>query len=337
MAQNFIVALFLCFASTSLFALVNVIFPANPIDALAPIARGFPVSCGVYQETLTGKSKELTSAPQAEMEYCDFLKDRAHRNKTGERWKHAYDTFRVYIDSCHYEEDSWRQFGPLSVSAGDLAEGKQDPVLLEFREWIKRVMYLNTINPNYYCAAVNALFTTFNYETDERGFDINGMLAIYNHLIQTNKCPDWTEEYNRLFTFWRDQQRDIYLDTMHPGSPELDTTLPSLEELGLEFLLSPPKTVEPLVLNSLAAVRVQENPFRDENELLFELASPAYISISIYDGLGRRVWGTSDPSFFDRGSHSRIFSLPENSAGAYYLRMEQIGGGVKTVKIQKVN
>ena len=117
----------------------------------------------------------------------------------------------------------------------------------------------------------------------------------------------------------------------------VDTTIPTLEQLGLGFLLThnavSPSTALPTIY--LASFTSSPNPFKAEITLSFELNRMAYVTVEVFDPLGRKVWGDDHGYSLDKGIHTVHLDGAKLSSGSYYARISTGFGEVKTVKIIK--
>src|SRR5262249_10511635 len=113
--------------------------------------------------------------------------------------------------------------------------------------------------------------------------------------------------------------------------------LPSLDSLGLGFLLhqngAPTKTnLSSIYVASFAS---SPNPFTKETTLDFTLNRMSYTQLSIYDELGRLVWGDGRGSSLEAGKHTVQIDASKWPTGTYYARISTGFGEVKTVKLVK--
>ena len=109
----------------------------------------------------------------------------------------------------------------------------------------------------------------------------------------------------------------------------------TMDELGLGFLDSVNLEVQPIVVFpsiSLINFATSSNPFQNETTLYFTLNRMSFIQLTIYDELGRLVWGDGRGSSVDAGEHTVHIdsSLP---SGTLYARISTGFGEVKTLKL----
>ncbi|MEP7235961.1 MAG: hypothetical protein ABI778_11765, partial [Ignavibacteriota bacterium] len=229
------------------------------------------------------------------MDTCAHLRTWRAVNPSDEvRAQMQYDTLRLYIDKCAVSDTrSWDAFSPLS---GADQYRSDDPIrFLEFRSWLLSVLYLNTIQPEYYCACVGAISSTYEKTVD--------VLAIMN-FIRQNHRECWGGSNDSQYA------QDSAAAVQGGHDPN---NLPSLDSLGLGALLKAgaPSSMPSISTHYLASITCSPNPFRKETTLDFTLNRMSNISLEIFDELGRPVWGdVEDPpgrrkgSSLEAGTHS---------------------------------
>jgi hypothetical protein len=208
----------------------------------------------------------------------------------------------------------------------------------EYREWLKKVLYYNTIDSEYWCADVNEILGTFSYFNDRGEPDLLGRLAVLKYLKESGKCSKLfvVENYESvrsgtlatIYNHWKDTTQDT-------SGTRPDSSLPTIEELDLTILYGPSKVVHDFHSQSeILALSAKDNPFKQEIELRYELASGSSIRIELLDQLGRSMfsevlgWQTYGKKYFTiRSSHL--------DGGVYYARLSTLKGEVKTLKLIK--
>ncbi|MDP4228772.1 MAG: T9SS type A sorting domain-containing protein [Bacteroidota bacterium] len=248
--------------------------------------------------------------------------------QTQQVYLQQYDTLRHYIESCGKNDDSYDAFPALDVAVymyipNDTSRYDR------YRDWLISVLYLNTTQPAYFCACVQSIAKTYGYGK----YNIpNAWFAIINYLLTNPHCntPGLRQEYQQdsidRHNHWLEGDRSI---------PE-DTTLPSLERLGLGLLLTHSAAPSSGSLSSnqyLVSFTTSPNPFTKETTLQFTLNRMTYATIEVYDELGRRVWGAGKGLSLDAGTHSITIDGKNLPIGTLYARISTGFGEVKTVKL----
>jgi len=264
---------------------------------------------------------------------CQHLVNTAERYDFYHEDQQAYDTMRAFVENCAMLPYSYNDIFELD---GFNATRSDDPHRFgEYREWLKKVLYLNP-DTIYYCQVVHSILTTFTWFNDSRGYDLKGALAVDSFIVKSGKCPDatlfldtgsipagWKELYSR------------WLDTaQNPSLTPFDSTLPTLEDLDLGILRGPPSDVH-ILLNphssTILSVSVSDNPFKDETKLQIKMNDAALLHLEIYDVLGKRYF--TDAKFFESGNGNWAISGKDLPQGILYFRISTLSGEVQTVKL----
>ncbi|MBS1903732.1 MAG: T9SS type A sorting domain-containing protein [Bacteroidetes bacterium] len=160
----------------------------------------------------------------------------------------------------------------------------------------------------------------------------NAGIAIEKYLIADSNCDD--RGLRDQLQFDIDARYNTWLrNGAVPG--QLDTIDPSLDTLGLGFLLTrsvndPLPSVAGL---GLGACSSSPNPFTQDLSLNVTLNRMTYVSVSIYDPLGRMVWGDAKGRSLDPGLHTIHIDGTGLPSGTLYARISTGFGEVKTVKL----
>ncbi|MDP4221601.1 MAG: T9SS type A sorting domain-containing protein, partial [Bacteroidota bacterium] len=83
----------------------------------------------------------------------------------------------------------------------------------------------------------------------------------------------------------------------------------------------------------LASFTSSPNPFIKQTALQFTLTRMTYITIAVYDELGRLVWGDGKGSSLSAGTHSILIDGSSLPQGTVYARISTGFGEVRTVKL----
>ena len=314
----------------------------TPNTATAPFSYS-NISCGVgFNEGMKGKGLEPLSANTnmlLDSTECGKLVWAMHSLDQGGDYQKMYDSGRYLIEHCsnrsHYSQfDIWDFFGGTSTGVQYLSN---DPNRFPpFREWLKKVLYLN-MDTNYYCSDVFAISQSFRYFNAERGYDVNGALAITKFLLDSHRCFSYWGDLNKVWKESRLDQYQRWQDTVKDSlKTPLDTNLPSLEFLNLQILRGPQyaavkNAFTPSTLTKIKYLNVSENPFKKETTLRFGLADAEYMKIEIFDLLGNKIY--SDSKLFGEGDGEWKIDGKTFARGALYARLSTMGGEVKTVKL----
>jgi hypothetical protein len=262
------------------------------------------------------------SSPSSWPDTCAHLKQWIAESPSDEATaKLQYDTLRLYIERCAVSDPvSWGAFGHINGAVQFMSADTNR--FLPYRTWLISVLYLNTIQYEYFCACMGSIYSTFQWGK----YKIVGGLAIMDWLRKSH--PDcWSSQGDKDFAKDSTAAVQAGYDAAH---------LPPLDSLGLGFLLKA-STPSPTTVGSnyLASFTSSPNPFKSEIHLRFHLNQIAYTTIDIYDVLGHLVWGDGKGRSFEAGDHEVVVEgslLPE---GSLYARISTGFGEVKTVKLIK--
>lgn len=250
-------------------------------------------------------------------------------------YQRAYETHQYYIEQCAMEPKSYLVFSALK--AENSARSSDLNRQIEFREWLKKVLYYNP-DTLYYCTDVDVIISTVGGWFDSsRGADKNGVIALMEYIIASGKCPIFTDLYREKIKEIRIARVNTWQDTVtDPIATPLDTTLPSLEDLDLGILrgkLSTPKG-KTSSGPSITDFSITRNPFYHDAILRYELAHDCVLRLDIFDILGRTVH-TAGLGWLDEGDHSFTVAAGSWRAGTYYARLSTLSGEIKTIKFIK--
>ncbi|MEP7234944.1 MAG: hypothetical protein ABI778_06580 [Ignavibacteriota bacterium] len=235
--------------------------------------------------------------------------------------KEQYDTLCLYIQRCAESDDqSWTAFTPLD-GAVPLYAPKDTLRYERYRNWLISVIDLNKTAPIYFCRCLRSIAGTFQYG---KYYSTNAGIAVYRYLRSLPApCNGQTVE------------NTITQDSLYLIQNGLDTTIPPLDSLGLGFLLKRTSVLhqQPLPQTILASFTINPNPFHKEATLDFTMNRMSYVTLTVYDELGRPVWGDGRGSSLEAGTHSIHIDGNSLPSGTLYARISTGFGEVKTVKL----
>jgi len=235
--------------------------------------------------------------------------------------KEQNDSLRFYIEKCAASDNtSWQVFSSLD---GAVQLMSNDTTRFDsYRGWLISVLYLNKTNPAYFCRVLGSIDGTYPYGK----YNPLGALAIDNW-VRHNHPECWGAADDQQYA------QDSLLDYQNGFDP---THLPSLDSMGLGFLLHGMGGVAPTLQLSqqfLASFTTNPNPFHAETTLEFTLNRMAYITFSVYDDLGRLVFGDGRGSSLEAGVHTIHLDGSKLPSGTFYARIATGFGEVQTLKL----
>jgi len=271
---------------------------------------------------------------QIDIPLCDHLRTVGDDMSGIGRFKMGYDTLRFYIESCAMQSESWAEFGQIIYDVHYIDTTDQNR-WVDAREWLKKVLYYNP-DTNYYCFDVTRMLFTFAY-FEGRGIDNLGYLAVLKYLHDNHKCLSFIgETYNEIYTQTMDSITSNWRDTVEDSlKTPLDTTLPSIDQLGLGILRGQSGVVSASGTSgsTIEDLSLVENPFHNEAILRYHLNNSAMVHIDIFDALGRRMVGEGE-GYKHEGDYQISFDARTWASGTYYLRVSTLSGEVKSLTLK---
>ncbi|HYM20232.1 MAG TPA: hypothetical protein VEW28_04415 [Candidatus Kapabacteria bacterium] len=272
---------------------------------------------------------------------CQHLQDQFRAIAQGNSYQEMYDSGQYNIEHCanaNIVPEIWFDFG--TVTTGCQYKSDDPNRWPPYREWLKKVLYLNK-DTNYYCEDVQGILACFQHFNDQFGYDDNGALAVIKFLLDSHRCLSfvymenlgqlWTNTRNLQYQHWKDTVRD---QQATPFSQ--DTILPSLEDRNLQVLRGPQyqavkDAFTPSNDKKILYLAASENPFTSETTLKFGLSDAEYIKIEIYDLLGNKLY--SENKLSGEGANEWKLDGRALPHGSMYARLSTMGADVMTIKL----
>lgn len=273
----------------------------------------------------------------------------------------GYDTLRLFLEQCplwgkpHIDAEYSIQgliFINGCVSEWAAGGAGRWPDFLAF---LKQILYLNP-DTGWYCQDVDDMITAEQKDETTK-------LAELKYLIENNRCPEFTSDFQTLYsaasrgryTAWLDSIKlhYEYLDNSPAGKIAMndsinadtlahpyDTTIPSLQQVGLEILLGPEnggaQSETPVSSQALLSAQLLDNPVSNEIGVKFQMGRTALVTMELQDVLGRSIpLQYAKYQLTQPGSHTAYIPDPNLPSGTYYLRISTDVGDVITLKLVK--
>ncbi len=234
-----------------------------------------------------------------------------------EHYQLQYDTLRLFIEKCAVSDRySYQVF--TTIDGANQFRSDDTNRYTQYRSWLISVLYLNTIQPAYFCACMGSIGNTYQ--------KANEFLSVWNYL-RHNHPECWSTALDKQYS-------QDSASSAHRG--ENPTHLIPLDSLGLGFLLKgavSPSDGSTLPSQYLASFTSSPNPFNKETTLQFTLNRMTYTTVAVYDELGRLVWGDGRGSSLEAGTHTIHLDASNFPSGTLYARISTGFGEVKTVKL----
>ena len=136
--------------------------------------------------------------------------------------KEKYDTLRLYVERCAASDNKSYQVFPSLDGAAGLCAPNDTNRFKQYRDWLISVLYLNTSEPAYFCNCMSSIGGTFKYGKYN---SIASALAVLDYIRHIPAC------------YGKGLDREYTQDSLELHRSSLDTSIPSLDSLGLGFLL----------------------------------------------------------------------------------------------------
>ncbi len=205
-------------------------------------------------------------------------------------------------------------------------------------QWLLSVLPLRQ-DAQWFCADVFAIMGSLDDEPDtnyqQRNTEGNRGMSVLNWLIHNPACNN--SGLDQLYLNSRGSQISTWLDTQDTDSVKLDTTIYTMQQLGLDSvlkyagLLSVSNNTPSIISNATA----YPNPTGEGTVISFGIAREAYVSITLYDVLGHQVSTAGFGGVVEPGNLSVPMSLQGLPAGTYFARIQTTYGEAQTVKLVK--
>ena len=267
---------------------------------------------------------------------CQLLYNLGHSYDNNHEPQKCYDTLKKFIETCPLWPNSCLAFGHMMASVQSLQ--KDTSVWSRYRHWLESVLYLNRVDPEYFCICVENIAGTFVSSKDtteqQAWAATNKSLAVIKWLLDHTTCDTGT--LRREYVQARKGQYETWLNDT---TIKLDTTLPSMHDLGLDSILnlhfSGVGSQPTIYAGVLSSMSVSENPLRKATLLRVDLDRAVYLKVDVLDELGRTVLGDESGHTYSPGRHELPLDLSGQASGAYYLRVSLGDGEVRTLKLIK--
>ncbi len=267
----------------------------------------------------------------------------------------AYNSAKLYLETCydsiplHYDA-----FGIMGDALGGMGrfpfEDTDNARWANWREWLKSVLWLNRVNPVWYCICAESIAGSYEWDSTANGVDYNAVIAVDRFLLQSGRCTFYdsslkgaliNDSLQRHQIWWDTFSRHHeYVDTNFPGDSvdfPVDTTIPTIQQLGLQVLLGPPAEVSTSTFSQkgMGVLTASENPFNKETTVSFLMGEYAYVSFQLSDVLGRVVQGDFKGTVLPPGAHSFDIDGTNLPSGTYFARVTTPLGETRTLKLVK--
>jgi hypothetical protein len=258
---------------------------------------------------------------------CKIIFNKAYQYGRGQQYQMEYDTARKYIENCanSFGSDEGFSLSDEGIQGSNLSDTSR---YRKYRYWLISVLFLNKVDPYYFCHAMYSIMQTYAYSEQVR-FP-NAGISICRWMISHNMCPmyPWhsidSATLASRYYYWSQGDTSIHLDS----------TINTMHELGLDFLDSLNLNAKVKIPSHIyiGAFSVVPNPSQGIVIAKYTLALQGFVQFSVYDALGKQIWYKAGESE-EEGSHQLPIDLRSSPSGTYYARIEAGFGDVRTVKL----
>ncbi len=244
----------------------------------------------------------------------------------------AYDTMQWYIRHCYPNAEASQTWGAYQGSWGDTLNypGIRDSIF----NFVLYGLGLRS-DDEWFCFGVPLLEVKYvNPGNDEPEFP--AIRAILQFLMNNPRCAEWRRSDSTQQADLLTEQWGIWSDTSHRGEV-FDSTVPTLQQLGLDTLLSFAAVANYTTLGSqiILNASITENPFDNSTAIALSVGRESYITIAVYNVLGQQIAGAGYAGVFEQGSATVPVNMASAPPGAYLVRISTANNEVQTLKLTK--
>jgi hypothetical protein len=242
----------------------------------------------------------------------------------------AFDTLEKYLVVCPDSTFALSGLNDLGECIGVATQTKTPAGLLDLRNYLMSIRNISNLS-GWYCTCVGYIGSTFN--------DIPSGLAVLKFLESDPVCSGYDSLYASQYSLGRSEQIMSWMDTAKNDSIQyFDTTLPTIDMLGLDSLLDDEATngVQPNAPSIISFISASPNPVDNNGTIItFGMNQEAYVKFQLYDVLGKMVTVSNFGGELSPGTHEVPISLAGVASGTYYACIMTAYGEVQSIKLVK--
>ncbi len=264
----------------------------------APTIPSF--SCGSLNDVVGHKEIQIQSIQSNSDTNCWHIPGYADEMINGGLYDEAYDTMKYYIKQCTASADS-----DPAVAFGYFHVAGRDTVLTargnaQTKAFLLSVLPLRT-DDDWFCQCVLSLSVCFPQDSGNQY-----SMSLSKWLLDNPRCANMRSEDSTDYVNERFDDYSLWLDTTHWPDTVYDTTLLTMQQMGLDsvLIISATEGVSPEAIGSqiLLSACILENPFPNSTSILLSIGREAYVTIQVFDILGHQIEGAGYASVFEQGS-----------------------------------
>ncbi|HET6400253.1 MAG TPA: T9SS type A sorting domain-containing protein [Candidatus Kapabacteria bacterium] len=295
------------------------------------------ITCYGSRESTKKKGEKPTAdtADTATTDQCNAIDNAQGILRSAGAYRAAYDTAKAYLTLCYNQREAIPMFNNATGDANALF------IPNEYREWLKSVLYLR-MDSDWYCADVFAILSTFSDYPGHGIYDAADV-AVVRYIIEHQRCnSEWTAMMAGILKNWPSAMYNVWRDTVKDSSiePYPDTTVPSIDDIGLSILRGPqagvvsPMPIEPGEVH-ISGLYATENPFTQSTAIKFTLADYGLVTFQLFDVLGHAVTTNGIGQVLYPGEHEFDIDGSKLPPGNYIARVAFHNGDVESIMVVK--
>ncbi len=317
---------------------------------LVALAGFVPASGGVFSNTFipdrpinvpqdfisyamgTGRKGDRLQSLQVSDSSCKQALGTAFSLISDGLYDESFDSICYYLSNCYAQADPATAFGVFRGSAGDTDENIQGKATI--KNFLLSILPLRT-DDDWFCQCVWCFGAYFAHDTNA---DREGM-SLDKWLIDNPRCSMIHNAAILDYNQGRKDDSSLWADTTHWPDTVYDTTLLTMQQMGLDsvLIISATEGVSPEAIGSqiLLSASITENPFPNSTSILLSIGREAYVTIQVFDILGHQIEGAGYASVFEQGNVTIPINMTNAPPGAYLVRISTANNEVQTLKLTK--
>ncbi len=299
------------------------------------------ITCGASYEARTKKDK--SPKPQS-IEFdssdspCQMMAYNISQFSEQGQWTMAYDSTQYFVAHCYTNSFATNAIGSANTDVQNGALGVSPGCWEQNLQWLLSLLPMRP-DAQWFCTIVQAVSGSLGNSPDTSWQEVNtstnrGMSVLY-WILHNPACTNSVD--SELYVNGRGSQIRTWLDTQDTSTTPLDTTIYTMQQLGLDSvlkyagLLGVSNNTPSIISNATA----YPNPTGEGTVISFGIAREAYVAISLYDVLGHQVSTAGFGGVVEPGNLSVPISLVGLPSGTYFARIQTTYGEAQTVKLVK--
>ncbi len=245
----------------------------------------------------------------------------------------AYDTMKYYITQCTASADSDPAvaFGYFRATCRDTVATAQG--IANTKAFLLSVLPLRT-DDAWFCQCVWSFGVCFQIDSQNQ-YD----MSLLKWIADNPRCSTLDSQALAAYTRERFDDYSLWLDTTHWPDTVYDSTLLTMQQMGLDsvLIISATEGVSPEAIGTqiILSASITGNPFENSTSILLSIGREAYVTIQVFDILGHQIEGAGYASVFEQGNVTIPINMTNAPPGAYLVRISTANNETQTLKLTK--